>query len=205
MKIGIDIDGVLTNYNQYVIEKGREYCQKNKVGKWFHPDTLSTIKMFGWSYYHEFKFWVTHIFDYAENNPAMEDAADSIKKLKEDGLEIHIITSRWLASSITERQILPKILWKKRMRNTVRKWLQKNEILYDHITFIKGSKSRYIKSHHIDIMIEDNPKNIKELSMITKVICYHFSYNDGVEGKNIYRCHNWKEIYNTIKKIANKK
>ena len=46
MKIGIDIDGVLTNYQQYVIQKGTEYGKKKKIGKYLHPDTLNTAKIF---------------------------------------------------------------------------------------------------------------------------------------------------------------
>lgn len=201
MRIGIDIDGVLTNYNQYVIEKGKEYCKKNKVGKWFHPNNLDTTKMFGWSYYSEFKFWITHIFDYAKNNPAIENSADIIKKLKEDGHDIYIITSRWLASSRNTKSIFPEIFLKKKMRNTVKKWLQENEITYDHIVFLKN-KSKYIIDNNIDIMIEDTPKNIECISHITKVICYHWGYNEKIEGKNIDRCYNWKDIYSKIKEIA---
>lgn len=202
MKIGIDIDGVLTNFNQYAINKGTEYCKKNKVGKLINSNTLSASKMFGWSYYHELKFWITHIFDYAENNPLMEDAADVIKKLKEEGHEIYIITSRWLASSRNIKSIFPEMFLKKKMRNTVKKWLQKNEVIYNDIVFIKKDKSKYIMDNNIDIMIEDNPKNIERISRITKVICYHYGYNVDVKGKNIYRCHNWKEIYNQIQKIS---
>lgn len=201
MKIGIDIDGVLTDYNQYVIKKGKEYSKKNKVGKWFHPNTLDTTKMFGWSYYSEFKFWITHIFDYANNNPAIENAADTIKRLKEEGHEIHIITSRWLASSRTVKSIFPEIFLKKRMRNTVKKWLQKKEIIYDYIVFLKD-KLNYIIDNNIDIMIEDNPKNIEHISHTTKVICYRWSYNEKIKGKNIYSCYNWNDIYEKIHKLS---
>lgn len=201
MKIGIDIDGVLTNYNQYVIEKGKEYCKKNKINKLIHPDTLSTIEMFGWSYYHEIKFWITHIFDYAKNNPVMENAANTIKKFKKEGYEIYIITSRYLAASKREKQTIPVMFLKKKMRSSVKKWLKDNNIIYDHIVFLKD-KRKYIANNHIDIMIEDNPNNIKNFSTITKVICYHWGYNANIEGKNIIRCYNWKQIFEEIRKLS---
>lgn len=203
MRIGIDIDGVLTNYNQYVIKKGKEYCKKYGINKSTNLNTLSTKKMFGWSYYHEAKFWITHILDYAKNNPVMEDASNVIKKLKEERNEIYIITSRWLASSKRENSPFNNLFFKKRMRNIVIKWLEENRITYDHIIFLKN-KSKYIKNNQIDIMIEDNPKNIKEFSKITKVICYHWGYNADINGKNIIRCYNWRDIDKKIEELTQK-
>ena len=33
------------------------------------------------------------------------------------------------------------------------------------------------------------------------VICYHANYNEQCNGKNIYRCYSWYDIYRKIKEI----
>ena len=53
--------------------------------------------------------------------------------------------------------------------------------------------------NRIDLMIEDSPKNINELSKIVPVICYDARYNRQCEGENITRCYSWYDIYNKVK------
>mgnify|MGYP000699688384 FL=1 len=50
-------------------------------------------------------------------------------------------------------------------------------------------------------MIEDKPKNINTISNEIPVICYHANYNEQCNGKNIYRCYSWYDIYRKIKEI----
>ena len=87
------------------------------------------------------------------------------------------------------------------MRNTVKDWLKRNDIDYDYIIFSEESKVKYIKDNNIDVMIEDSPRNIIELSEFTKVICFDWLYNQGIEDSNICRCYNWDDIYHKIDDI----
>ena len=77
--------------------------------------------------------------------------------------------------------------------------------MYDEIIFSEEDKSSYIREKKIDIMIEDSPQNLKQLSKLTKMICYDWKYNKGIENENIYRCNNWHEIYAKIKELEIKK
>ena len=90
------------------------------------------------------------------------------------------------------------------MREIVKNWLRENKILYDELIFSKSSKeskSQEIVKNKIDLMIEDSPNNIKELSKLVPVICYHAEYNRNCNGNKIIRCYSWYDIYNKINNL----
>lgn len=198
MNIGIDIDGVLTNYRKFAIEQGKKYCKENNKGELINPEAYDSTDMFNWDEETDLDFWEKNIFLYAEKNPVIQGASENIKKLKSDGHTIFIITARMVASpeSICKEEL------KEKMRKTVKEWLSKNEIVYDYIIFSKEDKSEHIIENDIDIMIEDAPSNLKNLSKLTKMICVDWPYNKGIEKDNIYRCYNWNEIYDKILEIS---
>jgi len=198
MNIGIDIDGVLTDVRKFTIEEGLKYCEENKKGRLINPDAYSSEDVFDWDAETDLDFWKKNIFKYAETNPAIDGVSNNIKKLKDEGHKLYIITARWLANEeLKETTEISKEISEK-MRNTVKKWLSKNNIEYDYIIFSGEDKSKHIIENNIDIMIEDSPHNLEELSKITKMICMNWGYNKGIENENIYRCYNWDEIYAKI-------
>ena len=203
MNIGIDIDGVLTDVRKFVIEEGSKYCKEHNKGELINPDVYEMKEMFGWNLATIFNFWRKNIFKYAKENPVIDGASENIKKLKEDGHKIYIITARWLASTKKHRILRHVEKISNKMKETVINWLSENNVIYDEIIFSKDDKSKYIKKNNIDIMIEDAPDNVKELSELTKVICYDWVYNRGIENENIYRCSNWDEIYKVISELSN--
>lgn len=201
MNIGIDIDGVLTNIRKFTIEEGLKYCEQNGKGKLINPNAYDSKDVFDWDEEMDLDFWVKNIFIYAKENPPLEGAASNIKKLKEEGHKLCIITARWLASPRTEKQFGESDAIKEKMRTTVKQWLRRNGFIYDEIIFSMEDKSKNIVDKEIDIMIEDSPQNLIQLSKLTKMICYDWPYNQGVENDNIYRCKNWDEIYLKIKEL----
>lgn len=202
MNIGIDIDGVLTDVRKFTIEEGLKYCEENQKGKLVNPDAYSSEDVFDWDEETDLDFWKKNIFKYAETNPVIDGVANNIKKLKTDGHKLYIITARWLASPKTKKYFGQAEDITEKMRNTVKEWLVKNDIVYDKIIFSEEDKSKYIMENNIDVMIEDSPNNLKELSKITKMICMNWGYNKEIENENIYRCYNWNEIYNKINEIS---
>ena len=197
MNIGIDIDGVLTDVRRFMIDEGLKYCEENNVGKLVNINAYNSDDIFDWGKESDTDFWVKNIFSYAKNNPVIEGASENIKKLKNEGHKIFIITARWLTSNEDNELFNDKSVGEK-MRNTVKQWLAKNNIVYDKIVFSGSDKSNAITENNIDIMIDDSPRNLIQLSKFIKVICYDWPYNKEVKGNNIYRCSNWKEIYEKI-------
>lgn len=196
MRIGIDIDGVLTDvekfsvdyFSKYLIEKGVDY----KIGQ----SNYVVAKAFGVDDSYENAFWKEYLDFYAKEEPPRKFAAEVIKKLKDEGYEIYIITARWLTNRDDEIG--------ENMRQTVASWLSKHNFVYDKLVFSraqKEQKSQEILENKIDIMIEDNPYNIMELSKLTKVICYDATFNRECEGDNIFRCYSWYDIYKKIREL----
>ena len=197
VNIGIDLDGVLTNYRQFAIEQGQKYCIENDKGKLENPEAYYMKDMYNWDEETDYDFWIKNIFSYATENPAIQGASENIKKIKKDGHTIFIITARKFATpdDDCEQEI------KEKMKETVKEWLARNEIEYDYIIFSSEDKSKNIIENDIDVMIEDSPNNVKSLSKLTKIICMDWIYNKGIENDNIYRCYNWNEIYDTVKTL----
>lgn len=200
MNIGIDLDGVLTNYRKFTIEQGKKYCEEIGKGKLINPEAYNSTDMFDWDEKTDLDFWIKNIFLYARENPVIEGASKNIKKMKADGHTIFIITARMVANP--EDNCKDEI--KEKMRRTVKEWLAKNDIVYDYIIFSTEDKSKHIIENNIDVMIEDSPGNLKNLSKLTKMICVDWPYNKDVESDNIYRCYNWNEIYDKIFEISKK-
>lgn len=88
------------------------------------------------------------------------------------------------------------------MRSIVKKWLKKNKIYYDKLIFSPEDKRKICKENNVDIMIEDSPKNISELSeVLPKVICFDALYNQNINKENVIRCYSWYDIYYKISNI----
>lgn len=196
MRIGIDIDGVLTDIERFVMNYIPKYCIENNIEYKVSESNYNVHKTFNISEEQGNKFWDTYIEDYAKNEKARPFASEVIKKLKEDGHEIYIITARWFANRDDEIG--------NRMRETVKNWLCEYKIPYDKLVFSKASnesKASEIAENKIDLMIEDNPNNVNEISSIIPVICYHAEYNKKCKGDKITRCYSWYDIYKTISNL----
>ena len=183
MRIGIDIDGVLTNIEQYLIDYLSKYCIENNIKFNIGISNYKVSKSFNITNEQEDDFWNEYLENYAINEKARPFAAEVIKKLKEDGNEIYIITARWL-----------------------KEWLIKNDIVYYKLIFSKAEKENKLQEiidNKIDLMIEDNPNNINQLSSVVPIICYNAGYNRECVGDKITRCYSWYDIYRTIQNIKN--
>lgn len=196
MRIGIDIDGVLTDVEKFSVDYFSKYCVENDIDFKIVGSNYEVYKSFNVSKDYENAFWKEYLEFYAVNEKARPFASEVIKKLKEEGNEIYIITARWLTNRDDKAG--------ENMRTLVKTWLEENEIVYDKLVFSKASKEQKvqeIEENEIDLMIEDNPRNITELSSIVKVICYDASYNRNCENENITRCYSWYDIYRAIKSL----
>lgn len=189
MRIGIDIDGVLTDFEKWQLDFGSKFFikyNKNIVV----PDGYDSNTVFNITKKMDSEFWEKYLYDYAKNEPARKFAGEVIDILKEKGYEIYIITAR----DLTDRDDYLG----EQMRNIVKEWLVKNKINYDKIIFSPEDKYDICKDNNIDIMIEDKVDNINKISKILPVICFNASYNKSCIGNNIYRVYTWYDIYYTI-------
>ena len=195
MKIGIDIDGVLTDEQRYVLDYGSAYFAQNNIQYKIHDDIYDSKEIFEVSEDEYDAFWKEHIFDYSENINIRPFASNIIKRLVEENNEIYIITSRSYTTYENENKL--------KMQRVVKEWLKRNKIKYNDIIFSR-EKDKICKELNIDVMIEDKPENVDKISKDIPVICFNVEYNKKCEGKNIYRAYSWYDVYKKIKEINNK-
>lgn len=192
MRIGIDIDGVLTDIEQCQLDIGSKFFFEKYNKKIEKANGYELKEIFDVDEKLDDEFWKEYLYDYAENEPARKYTDEVTKKLKEDGNEIYIITARYLTDKDDENG--------KRMRNIVINWLKEYNIYYDKIIFSHEEKLDVCLKNNIDLMIEDKVDNINKISKYIPVICFDARYNQECKGKNIYRCYSWYDIYAKIKK-----
>lgn len=195
--IGIDVDGVLTDLEKYQLHYGKKYFKNiNNIDE----TKIDIEDIFSVSKKEREIFWIKYIWKYCLSIPARENAAAVFKKLKEEGHNLYIITSR---AHATEEGITGKLF-----RKMLFDWLDKEGIIYDDIELCRehGSeidKLEACKKFNIDIMIDDKAENVMTLAKICKVLCFDAKYNKDCIGDNIIRVHNFNEIYSEIEKIVN--
>lgn len=189
MKIGIDIDGILTDEHRFIIDYGTKFlCEKN-INYPLHNDKYYYRDIFEVSEEEEIEFLKENIFDYANNASIRPFAYEIINKLHNENNDIYFITSRDFTTYENDN--------KDKMQSAVKKWINKNKIPYEDIIFA-ADKVSVCKSLGIDIMIEDSPINIPLISEHIPVICFNHPYNEKINNKNVIRCYSWYDIYRTI-------
>ncbi len=193
MRIGIDIDGVLTNIEQWQLDMGSKNIFEKYNKEIENANGYDLKEIFNIEESLDDEFWREYLFDYAENEPARKHSNEVTNKLKEDENEIYIITARYLTDKDDENG--------KRMRNIVINWLKEYNIYYDKIIFSPEEKLDICMENKIDLMIEDKVGNINKISKYIPVICFDARYNQKCKGKNIYRCYSWYDIYAKVKNI----
>lgn len=185
MRIGIDIDGVLTDVIRYACDYGSKYFYE-KYGKLdINMDSWSLKDMFNVNDEEDKECWLSIVENYAANESSRPFASEIIKKMKNDGNSIYIITARGAEKWDDVDGC---------MNNIVKYWLKHNEIEYDYLIFSKD-KLEMCKKYNIDIMIEDKTENINSVSTQIPVICFDANHNRNLKGENIYRAYSWYDVY----------
>ena len=190
MNIGIDIDGVLTDEDTYRLDTMTKYSYENNLSDLEYPYEYESSK-YNWT--KEFKegYLKEYFFTYIKNANVRKYASEVIQKLHNDGNRIIIITGR---SKALENSKLGQ-----QVRDDTINWLNKNKIVYDEICFAPCPKVNEVKEKKIDIMIEDYPETILEITKYTKVLCFDNRYNINLNCDNKIRVFSWYDIYRKIK------
>lgn len=193
MNIGIDIDGVLTNDDDYILDFTSKYCYENNIKLFDNPNEYEYRKL-NWNKDIINDYRNKYFLSYIKNEPARKFANEIIKKLRLEGHKIFIITARYKTAE-------NGTIGDENVRECTLNWLRKNEIEYDKIIFTKIPKVKEILENKIDLMIEDSPTTINELVKVVKVLYYDTRYNRNIKHENIIRVYSWYDIYMKINEI----
>ena len=177
MKIGVDIDGVLTDIATFQLERGSKY-----FGKIINKNGYEIRDIFDCSRIKESEFWLKNL-DYYKMS-ARDGSSEFLYYLKNKGFDIYIISARNLL-----------------LRKYTNYWLKTNNIYYDKIIY-SNDKLKATKDNNVDIMIEDSPKNLILLSQYIPMICMKTFYNEMIDNSNIYMAHSIDEMYSFVDEIT---
>ena len=188
MKIGIDIDNVISNFNDTLLTEyllhDKELRNSGIINK--NADYIRK-GMFDWNENEETNFYKNNIERIAKKLGVIEGAKEYIDKLHDDGHIICIITGRD-NGEYTEPY------------NMTKKWLEDNNIYYDNLiltdAYDKHAKTKECLEHNIDIMIDDSVRICSDCieNGITTILMDTF-YN---KYSNIQRVKSWKEFYRYV-------
>lgn len=197
MNIGIDIDNVISNFNEVLKEEFLKHDKELRNTGIVNPNLYMTKGMFDWSEDEIWGFYLENIERIAKSLEVKTGAKEYIDKLKEDGHMIVIITGRdngdyadpW---SMTEN------------------WLKQKEIKYDKLIITdayknnKHAKTDKCFENNIDIMIDDSIHNCMDCieNNITTLLM-DTPYNRAE--KDMIRVNNWEEVYEFIKNYKREK
>ena len=188
MKIGIDIDNVISNFNDTLLTEyllhDKELRNSGIINK--NADYIRK-GMFDWNENEETNFYKNNIERIAKKLGVIEGAKEYIDKLHDDGHIICIITGR-NNGEYTEPY------------NMTKKWLEDNNIYYDDLiltdAYDKHAKTKQCLEHNIDIMIDDSVSICSDCveNGITTILM-DTPYN---RYSNIQRVKSWKEFYRYV-------
>ena len=194
MNIGIDIDGVLTDLERMVIDFGTKMCVEENCPISINLSEYFETKKFNWTEEQAEKFWNKYLVKYVIESEQRAFAQEIIERLQKEGNKIYLITAR------DETGMPPEYYGQ--MQQLTKQWLNAQNIKYEKLIFAKNEeKLPQCLENKIDVMIEDSPDNIKNISSKIKVIKFDCQYNKHVNGGNIITAYSWYHIYKIIKEM----
>ena len=188
MKIGIDIDGVILDYERTLKTYGELYDLLEVKGNGvIKKDEQYLNNRYNWNEEELNGFVDKYFIQLTRETAFIPGAKDVIKMLKEDGHELIIISAR--GASVKE------------MKDAAEEVLQKAGLSFDKYYWQQVSKIEIAKKEQIDLMIDDTYEVCKALSENGVKVIYFRDNNMKKlqEGEYVKEVSNWGEIYRYIK------
>ena len=195
-KIGIDIDNVLSNFNEELLKEFLEHDKKlRNTGIIDNNADYITRGMFDWSEEELNDFYYKNIERIAKNLNVIDKAPEYIKKLRKNGYEIYIISGRDNGEYSNPYKMTSD-------------WLDKYKIEYDKLILTDAynslGKAKLCLENNISIMIDDSARILLEVDK-AKITALLMDTPYNREEGNSKRVHNWKEIYEFITNFQKEK
>ncbi|HOO68048.1 MAG TPA: hypothetical protein PLC53_01615 [Bacilli bacterium] len=186
MRIGIDMDNTLSDTSKIVFEYADMYDKKYKEGKGIvNPLEYNFVGKYDWTEEDKIDLFKRYREEWVINAEPKKDAIDVIKKLKEEGNEIYIITGRQKGYFTDPYKITLD-------------WLKKHNVLFDKVVVDTGLKGIVCKNNDVDILIDDSIIQCADvLNNGVKALLFDAFNNKDSDIKRVY---NWKEIYELLRK-----
>lgn len=196
MNIGIVLDGVLTNLEQFQFDYGSKfYFEKNVTLK--NPRGYFVDDIFykhGNAVKEKFSknFWDEYYEYYLMEECPRPFTSEVLTNLKSHGYQIYLFCTR----TYPNYSMSPE-----RIKRLTKLWLIRHGIYFDFLIFSDIININLIKKYQIDLFVDHNPKTIFQISMQIPVVCFHAKYNELVRGENVYRVYSWYDFYEKLDEI----
>ena len=191
MRIGLDIDNVIANFDKGILEWYIKEDKNKRNAGIINPNAKHITKgMFDWSQEEVDEFFNQNMETIASELEVIPNAKEVIDKLMQDGHEIYLITHR----------VYPH--YKKPYKTTFN-WLKNNNIKYTKLILSRdGDKTAECKKHKIDVMIDDRVRMCREMTE-QGINCYvmltKYTRLEKVSGMQYVK--DWNEIYDVISEL----
>lgn len=185
MKIGIDIDDVITNTSEkieeYVVkdinrQKLQEHMKEIMKGNPSEPEVIS--------------FCMENYLRVFEKVKPKDNASKVIQNLLDKGNEIYLITARG-----------ENLEFFRGSEKVTKKFLEDNNIKYTKIIFNAVNKAQLCVDNQIDIMIDDSIEHCEDIKNVgIKSIVFTSSVNKNTS-TTVERVNNWLELENKLNEM----
>lgn len=187
MNIGVDIDNVLSNFNETLLNDYIKHDKSLRNSGIINKDVYIR-KMFDWSEEEEKQYYKENIERLVNLLKPIKDCSKYIKKLKNNGNYIYIISGRNNGEYFNPY-------------NMTIKWLKKYNIEYDELILTNAynhqEKADICVEKNIDIMIDDSVNVcFKCFEKGIKSLLFNTEYNKKETRFTIVN--NWKDIFNYV-------
>ncbi len=193
MRIGLDIDNVITNFDKKLLEEFKKEDKKKRNHGMIHSHGNWIKDYFDWSKEEVEDFYIKNMEIFAREFEPRENAKYYMDKLLNDGNQLYLISHRAYPH------------YQKPWETTIQ-WLKDNNINYTKLILSESTdKTKECKENNIDIMFDDVQSNCHQLKS-NHINCYlmgtnyNFNNREGLEVVN-----NWQELYEVIKNMKKKK
>ncbi len=191
MKIGIDVDGVILDYQRMLLTYGELYDfieLKNKgIVK---RDEARLVDRYNWNSKQRQNFIDKYFIKLSKMTPLVPGAKEVISMLKNDGNELVVISAR--GGNL------------EKMQDVALEKFEEEEIYFDKYYWKQDDKLEIAQKEKIDIMIDDNYKVCKTLSE-NKIKTIYFrerGMKKLEENEYLKEISNWGEIYRYFTTIS---
>ena len=193
MRIGLDIDNVIADFDKGLLKELKKEDKKKRNNGIINKNERYAALLFDWS--------TKEIRDFFENNmeriakvlELRKDVKYYMDKLIEDGHELYLITNRVYPDYQNPKEV------------TIN-WLREKEINYKEIIFTETrDKSKACIDNKIDIMFDDDIGNcirLKNKGINYCLMCTKLNYE---HRGNLPYVRDFKELYEKVKNMNNKK
>ncbi len=194
MVIGLDIDdtitdtfGVMFGYGQkYTIEELKRSAEPVKTAGF--TNHFYCQEMHGWTEEESEKFFEKYYSDIINNTEPFMFAIETIRKFKQAGHKIVLITARWDFGDVSVREVTEK-------------WLEQQQIPYDVLVVNAKTKQEAALENKLDIFVDDSFENCKSVSNVgIKTYIMDTRYNKGLEDEKIKRVYSWPHLEQELRK-----